>query len=74
MDYPKEARRKGIDKGHVVAHLYIDEKGNVSEVKIIEANPPRVFDRDVIDWLRQWRFQGEGEKYIGEVEFTFKLE
>ena len=72
MDYPREALRKGIYSGRVVARLNIDEKGNVTEVKIVEANPPRVFDRDVIANLMQWKFQGDGEKYIGEVEVEFK--
>jgi protein TonB len=72
MDYPREALRKGIYSGRVVARLSIDEKGNVTEVKIVEANPPRVFDRDVIANLMQWKFQGDGEKYIGEVEVEFK--
>jgi protein TonB len=72
MDYPREALRKGIYSGRVVARLSIDEKGNVTEVRIIEANPPRVFDRDVIANLMQWKFQGDGGKYIGEVEIEFK--
>jgi protein TonB len=72
MDYPREALRKGIYSGRVVARLNIDEKGNVTDVKIVEANPPRVFDRDVIANLMQWKFQGDGEKYIGEVEVEFK--
>jgi len=72
MDYPREALRKGIYSGRVVARLNIDEKGNVTDVKIIEANPPRVFDREVISNLMLWKFQGDGEKYIGEVEVEFK--
>lgn len=72
MDYPREALRKGIYSGRVVARLSIDEKGNVTEVRIVEANPPRVFDRDVIANLMQWKFQGDGGKYIGEVEIEFK--
>jgi protein TonB len=72
MDYPREALRKGIYSGRVVARLSIDEKGNVTDVKIVEANPPRVFDRDVIANLMQWKFQGDGDKYIGEVEIEFK--
>jgi protein TonB len=71
--YPREAIKKGITTGSVVARLNIDEKGNVTDVKIIEANPPRVFDRAVIDALSQWKFQADGEKYIGEIEVHFTL-
>ena len=52
-EYPREAERKGISSGRVVARLFIDEKGNVTEVKIVEANPPRWFDRSVMNALSQ---------------------
>jgi len=72
--YPKQAIMKGIDSGTVVAHVYIDEKGNVTEVKIIQADPPKYFDRSVIDALMQWKFAAEGEKFIGEIEVNFHLQ
>ena len=43
-------------------------------MKIVEANPPRWFDRAVMNALSQWKFQADGEKYIGEIEVEFKLE
>jgi protein TonB len=73
-EYPREAIRKGIEHGRIVARVSIDEKGNVTDVKIVESNPPRVFDREVINALSQWKFQPDGEKYIGEIEVEFKLE
>lgn len=73
VEFPAEARRKDIDHGDVVAQLFIDEKGNVTEVKIISAKPPRIFDRAVINALSQWKFQPEQEKWVGEVEIAFKL-
>ena len=63
-----------IEKGSVVARLQIDEKGNVTEVTIVSADPPRVFDRAVIDALKDWKFSAEGEKYIAEIEIGFKLQ
>jgi protein TonB len=72
-EYPREANRRGISSGRVIARLNIDEKGNVTEVRIVEANPPRWFDRAVTEALSQWKFQPDGEKYIGEVEVEFKL-
>jgi periplasmic protein TonB len=71
--YPREAIKAGVDKGRVVARLRIDEKGNVTEVEIIAASPPRVFDRVVRDALSEWKFRAEGEKYVGEVEINFTL-
>ena len=73
-EYPDEAIRKNIESGNVIARLFIDEHGNVTEVKIMEAKPPRVFDREVIRALMQWKFRADGEKYIGEIEVDFKLQ
>jgi protein TonB len=71
--YPRAAIRAGIDKGKVLARVMIDEKGNVYEVVIVSADPPRHFDRAVIDALKDWKFNAEGEKYVGEVEVSFRL-
>ena len=69
------ARRFGpASKGaRVVARVMIDEKGNVTEVTIISAEPPRRFDRTVIDGLKEWKFKPEGEKYVAEIEVKFSL-
>src|SRR5437870_5473928 len=72
-EYPRDARRRNIDNGRVIARLNIDVKGNVTDVKIVEANPPQVFNRSVIEALLQWKFQADGEKYVGEIEVEFKL-
>jgi periplasmic protein TonB len=71
--YPRAAIRLGIDKGRVVARLNIDEKGNVTNVTIVSADPPRHFDKAVIDALSDWKFTAEGEKYVGEIEVNFSL-
>ena len=73
-DYPKSAIKEGISKGRVVARLNIDEKGNVTEVTIFSADPPRYFDRAVIMALKDWKFASDGEKYVAEVELNFKLD
>jgi periplasmic protein TonB len=71
--YPRAAIKAGIGKGRVVARVMIDEKGNVSQVTIVSADPPRHFDKAVIDALMTWKFHAEGEKYVGEVEVGFTL-
>ena len=71
--YPREAIRSGVEKGRVIARLAIDEKGLVTEVRIVEADPPGVFNKEVIRALSLWKFQAEGEKFLGEVELTFTL-
>ena len=71
--YPRSAIRAGVAKGTVLARVMIDEKGNVYEVIIVSAEPPRHFDRAVIEALSTWKFNAEGEKYVGEVEVNFTL-
>jgi protein TonB len=71
--YPRAAIKAGIDKGTVLARVMIDEKGNVYDVIIIKADPPRHFTQTVIDALKEWKFHAEGEKYVGEVEINFAL-
>jgi protein TonB len=71
--FPRQAIRDGIQGGNVVAHLVIRPDGSVSEVRIIKATPPRVFDKEVIRALSQWRFTPEPVGFIGEVDIDFKL-
>ena len=71
--YPREAIRAGIQKGHVLARLYIDEQGLVTEVKIIESDPPGVFNKEVTRALSRWKFRAEGEKFVGDIELDFVL-
>jgi protein TonB len=71
--YPRAAIKAGIEKGTVLARVMIDEKGNVYDVIIVRADPPRHFTQVVIDALKEWKFHAEGEKYVGEVEVNFTL-
>jgi protein TonB len=70
---PGEAIRKNIE-GEVTAHLFVDEKGAVTEVKIVKADPPRIFDRAVTNALSQCKFPPSSEKWIAEVPLSFKLQ
>ncbi len=72
-EYPREAIRANITQGRVVARLQVNEKGLVTEVTIVDANPRRVFDSSVITALQQWKFQPDGEKYVAEIEINFVL-
>ena len=70
--YPDKARARGIG-GTVVAHVMVQPDGAVSEVRIVSANPARLFDREVVRALMQWKFNPEPAGFIGEYEITFKL-
>lgn len=71
--YPREAIRAGVSKGRVLARIQVDEKGNVIDIQIMSADPPRIFDRAVKTALQEWKLTAEGEKYFGEVEINFTL-
>jgi len=70
--FPRQAQRDGIS-GRVVAHVVVAPSGSVTEVRIISAQPPRIFDREVIRALGQWRFNPEPVGFIGEYEIVFNL-
>ena len=70
--YPRQAQRDGTS-GRVIAHVVVQPNGTVSEVRIISAQPPRVFDREVIRALSQWKFNPEPVGFIGEYEIVFNL-
>ena len=53
--------------------IWSGEIGNVTEVHIIEADPPGVFNKEVTRAMMQWKFRPEGEKFLGDVELNFTL-
>jgi protein TonB len=71
--FPREAIRAQVQRGRVNAVLTIDEKGNVSDLRIASSDPPRVFDRAVRDTLAEWKCVAEGSKYQASVEINFTL-
>lgn len=72
-EFPKEAARAGVESGNVSARIIIDATGNVSNVVILEANPPRRFDRAVIDALSRWKFNAGADGRTYETSIAFKL-
>jgi protein TonB len=71
--YPRAATRANIAKGFVHAKILIDEKGNVTDVIILSSDPPRVFDKTVVDGIKEWKYTAEGAKYEAELEIVFML-
>lgn len=69
--FPRQALRDGLT-GRVVAHVYVAPQGNVTDVKIISSSN-RIFDREVIRALSQWKFNPEPVGFIGEYEIVFNL-
>ncbi len=69
--FPRLALRQGLS-GRVVAHVYVEPGGRVSEVKIVSSSN-RIFDGEVVRALSQWKFNPEPVGFIGEYEIVFNL-
>lgn len=69
---PTFPRGNEADKGSVRARLQVDARGAVTGVDIVEATPPRIFDRTVRTALQQWRYEPTGEPFsvIAEINFS----
>jgi len=76
--YPYRARRLGIT-GNVKVSFVVDEYGHVSRVRILEADPPGIFEDSVLRALPSWRFSpgrlcGRPVATLFATTVTFKLE
>lgn len=54
--YPSRALRRGIE-GYVVMRFTIDETGRPTDIEVVEAEPRRMFERDAMRALRNWKYQ-----------------
>ena len=78
LRYPEAARSQGL-QGAVVVRYNVSAEGRVSNVQVVSATPPGVFEEAAISAVRGWRFRpgrrkGEPSEYTGLVstlEFKF---
>jgi periplasmic protein TonB len=54
--YPREAAMSGTE-GWVKVEFTITEAGTVKDPRVIDANPPRVFNREAIRAILKWKFK-----------------
>lgn len=77
--YPIKAARDGKE-GYVVLSFTINEIGGVEEVKVIEAKPKRLFDKEARRALKRWKYRpkmvdGKAQKQAGQtVRLDFTLD
>jgi len=77
--YPRRALQRKI-QGFVVLSFDIDPSGRPQNVKVKEANPARVFNREALKALKRWKYQpmmvnGEAKERIGQlVRLEFKIQ
>ncbi|WP_213992288.1 TonB family protein [Sodalis sp. dw_96] len=55
-DYPDRARALGIE-GRVQIQFDVNADGQVENLRIISATPPNMFERDIREVTRRWRYQ-----------------
>jgi periplasmic protein TonB len=71
-EFPREAVRAGVEKGEVKVKVVIDAAGNVTDVQILEAKPPRIFDRAVRTSMAKWKFNTGDANRSYETIIDFK--
>lgn len=54
--YPREAAMKGIE-GWVKVEFTITELGTVKDPRVIDADPPRIFNREALRAILKWKFK-----------------
>lgn len=72
MEYPREAVKAGVDAGEVNVKVTVDAAGNVTDVQIVSARPPRVFDRVVRTTMAKWKFNAGDANRSYETLVEFK--
>lgn len=70
--FPRQAISQGMS-GNVTAWVHVAPNGTVTNVEI-KTSTNRIFDREVIRALSQWKFNPEPVGFIGEYEIVFKLQ
>jgi protein TonB len=71
--YPREAEDAHI-QGRVKVRMSVDLGGNVTNVEVLLAEPPGVFDEVVVTAARQFKFKKDGTAYQADEEFVFKID
>ena len=54
--FPREALVKGIG-GWVIVEFTIEPDGTVSDPRVVDSNPRRIFDRNAIRAIYKWKFK-----------------
>jgi TonB family protein len=78
MPYPTRAKLAGIE-GYVVVGYDVTADGTVVNARVLEADPPGVFDSTALEAVLQWRFRApleNGERVMSlghESTVTFVL-
>lgn len=70
-DYPREAQRRRR-AGSVEVEFTVDVDGTVTNARVVNADPPRVFDREALQAVNRWRFQPVSTPITTRRTFQFR--
>jgi len=71
--YPPEAEAQHIE-GRVKVRLSVALDGSVTEVQVLSADPPGVFEDSVVSAVWQYKFKKDGTTYRADQEIVFKID
>jgi periplasmic protein TonB len=71
--YPAEAEQQHI-QGSVKVRLNVDVDGNVTDVQVLSAEPPGVFEEAVLTAVKQYKFKKDGTSYQADQQVVFKID
>lgn len=77
--YPIEAAQNGKE-GYVIVGFDITADGTVSNVRVLDANPKRIFDKEALSAVQNWKYKpkfdaGKAVPQLNQqVQLDFKLE
>lgn len=54
--YPAKALKRSVE-GFVTLSFTIDEMGKATNIKVVEAKPMRMFEREAIQAVKKWKYQ-----------------
>jgi protein TonB len=71
--YPPEAEAQHV-QGRVKVRLTVALDGGVTDVQVLSADPPGVFEESVLTAVRQYKFKKDGTSYQADQEVVFKID
>lgn len=73
--YPRSARMRKIE-GWVRVRFDISKKGTVTNIKILGATPPRVFENAAVSAVRKWKYKPkkENNQYVVQQNIEIQLD
>jgi TonB family protein len=70
--YPRDAVSKSL-KGFVRLKVTISPQGEVTDVQVVKAEPPGVFEQAALEAVKTWKFCAAGRTITLQLDMKFEL-